>query len=522
MTIITRKVISGSIAGLAYRFKDDFASEGGVPTTPWYALEPNSYADYGGTVTTVARSPINRSRQRKKGAVTDFDASGGINHDWTQHQLTRVLQAFFYADIFEKPTTLAISSTGVPITGVTAASGYAFDNDPSLGFLANNLVFAQGFNNPTNNGPRSVTSVSTGAVAVTPAAVDEPAPPAGATLKAIGFQFPVGDVTLDAQAGQVIMTATATNMTTLGLHPGEWVFLGGDTLASQFAGNTPGYARVSVSTPITSSQIVFDKTTWAPADAPGTGKTIQMFMGDFLRNMTEAEIEVAGDYERFIMDIERTLGRDANGIQSQILEDCFANALTYTQPLSDKVTVDMTFVALNEYFRDGTDGLEPGVRVPGLGEAAFNTSTCLVRARMSLLVPGTINPTPLFAFVNAVELTIENNVTAVKAQGDIGGIDVVEGDFAVGGSATVYFSTVESVAAVRNYSDVTFDVILAQRNAGYVFDLPLLGLGDGRLNVTKDEPITVPLGLGAFENAGGYTASYTNFAYLPNAAMPIV
>jgi hypothetical protein len=46
-------------------------------------------------------------------------------------------------------------------------------------------------------------------------------------------------------------------------------------------------------------------------------------------------------------------------------------------------------------------------------------------------------------------------------------------------------------------------------------------LGNGRLAVSKDTPITVPLGMSAFENDAGYTASFTDFAYLPDAAMPV-
>ena len=524
MAILPRKVISGSITGLAYRFKDDFDADGGVAITDWIALEPNSYNDFGGEVVTVTRNPISRSRQRKKGVVTDFDASGGINHDFTQHQLTHLLQAFFYAAAFEKPTTAPLNSALIPVTAVTedVADTYTFDNSPDLGFIAGHLVLAVGFDNAGNNGVKLVSATSGTTITTTTAGiVDEASPPADAYIKAVGFQFASGDLVIDAQADKVVLSCTAGDFTDLGLHPGEWIFLGGDASGLRFDGNTPGYARISVSHSITATQLVLDKTTWTAADSAGAGKTVQMFFGDYIRNMTETEIETAGDFQRYIMDIERSLGSDGVGIQSQILADAFANALTYSQPLSEKVTVDMTFVAMDEYFRTGTEGLIAGTRRPSLGEAAFNSSTCLVRARMSLVTPGTINPTAMFAYVQTVELTIENGVTAVKAQGDIGGIDTVEGDFMVGGSATVYFSQVAAVEAVRDYSDVTFDVILAQRNAGYVFDVPLLGLGNGRLNVAKDDPITVPLGIGAFENDAGYTASYTNFHYLPDAGMPV-
>lgn len=519
---MARKVISGGITGLSIRWMDNLVSEGGAAITPWYAMEPNSYNDFGGKVVTVTRNPISRSRQRKKGVVTDFDASGGFNHDLTQKQLQRVIPSFFYAPAFEKPTTAPLFSAAIPVTAVDAVDGYTFDNSPDLGFLVGHLIYASGFPDAANNGLKLVSAISGTFVSVAGGSVASVV--TAGKIEAVGFQFGSGDVSLDSQTAQGVLHAeddANVNFAGYGLHPGEWVFVGDSSNAAySFAGVTPFYARVSLANAPTDDNLYLDKTTATLVDTNGAAKTIRVFFGSYVRNMTEAEIQTDGDVHRHFMTIERTLGRDGVGIQSQVLHDAFANALTYSQPLSDKVSVDATFVALDEEFRNGTDGLISGVRVEALGEGAYNTSTCLFRARMSLVDPATLNPTAMFAYVQSIELTIENNVQAVKAQGDIGGIDTVEGDFGVGGSATVYFSTVAAVNAIRDYSDVTFDTILAKANAGYVFDIPLLGLGNGRLAVTKDDPITVPLDMGAAENAAGYTASYTNFTYLPDAAMP--
>lgn len=521
---MTRKVISGDVTGLSYRFKNGLTQDGGAAISNWFALEPNTYSDFGGEVTTVTRNPISRSRQRKKGVVTDFDASGGFNHDMTQHQLTRLLQCFFYATAFEKATTASLNSASIPITGVIedVADKYTVDNSPDLGFIVNHLVLAAGFTNAGNNGLKLISATSATDVTTTSTGlVDEASPPVTARLDAVGYRFPVGDLSIDAQTDRIVLTSATINMTTLGLRPGEWIFIGGDSTTNQFAGNTPGYARVSITHAITTGTITLDKSTFTPVDSAGATKLVDIYFGTYLRNMTEAEIVAAGDVPRFYPDLERSLGSDGVGIQSGLLLDAFANALTYTQPLAGKVTLDMSFVALDEDFRTGTEGLASGTRTASLGEGAFNSSTCLFRAKMTLLDPATLNPTALFAYLQSIELTIENNVSAVKAQGDVGGIDTIEGDFSVGGSATVYFSTVAAVEAVRDYSDVSFDAILAKENAGYILDVPLLALGNGRLNVEKDSPITVPLSIGAFQNEANYTASYTNMRYLPDIAMPV-
>jgi hypothetical protein len=117
---------------------------------------------------------------------------------------------------------------------------------------------------------------------------------------------------------------------------------------------------------------------------------------------------------------------------------------------------------------------------------AFNTSSDVSRIKLSTFT-GTPNPTPLFAFVQELTLTINNNLTGDKAVGVTGAFEMTAGTFEVGGKMTAYFADVAAVQAVQNNADITLDAHFVKANAGISFDLPLIALGDGRPNVEQDQ-----------------------------------
>lgn len=502
--------IDSNVTGLAFAEETSLKTLPGSPV--WYGLEPNSYSDFGGELSTVARNPINPSRQRQKGVITDLDASGGFNTDLTQSNMQRLLQGFFFADMRQKATTQPLNAAAVPLTAVDADDD-EYQAASGLGsFAVGNIVLASGFTNAGNNGICVLTSASATALGTSKALVAEASPPASAKLQAVGFQFSSGDATLTSAAGGVTLATTTKDLTALGLTPGEWVFLGGDDAATKFATVSPGYARIRS---IAAHAIVFDDTTFTPATDTGTSKTIQLFFGDVLRNEKDT-----ANIKRRSYQLERQLGSDNVGVQSEYLVGAIPNELTLNIPQANKINADLTFVATDNEQRDGTDGIKGGTRIAVLGENAFNTSSDIYRMRMGIVDPANINGAPLFGYVSEMTLTVNNNVTPAKAIGVIGAFDVTAGDFEVGGSVTAYFTTVAATKAVRANADVNLNVIAAHGNAGFVFDLPLVGLSGGRVNVEKDNPVTVPLDAAAAENVAGYTMMACFLPYLPSVGMP--
>jgi hypothetical protein len=298
-------------------------------------------------------------------------------------------------------------------------------------------------------------------------------------------------------------------MTTLGLTPGEWIYVGGDGSGKHFA-NSVGFARVAV---IQSGYLEFDKVSWAPGNENGAGITLQIFFGSVLRNEDNPNLIKRRTYQ-----VERTLGRDADGTMSEYLIGAVPNELTLNIAQADKVNIDMGFIAVDNEQRTGQQGLKAGAR-PALEPAdAFNTSSDFSRIKLASVVSDDAAPSPLFAFATEMTLTINNNVTPNKAIGVMGAFDTSAGTFEVGGSMTAYFASVEAAQAVRNNADITLDIIMLKRNAGMLFDIPLLSLGDGRLNVEQDQAITIPLETNAAESKFGHTLLFQSFSYLPNSA----
>ncbi len=191
------------------------------------------------------------------------------------------------------------------------------------------------------------------------------------------------------------------------------------------------------------------------------------------------------------------------------------------------MTANLSFVGGDNTTIDGPTSLKTGTR-PALQEAdAFNTSSDFSRIRLAIHVDGTEAPVPLFAFAQDFTITINNNLTPNKAVSVLGSFEISHGTFQVGGSITAYFADVAAVAAVRNNSNVTLDFALVKGTSGnkqgIVMDLPLVTLGDGRLNVEQDQAITLPLSMDAATAAIidpnlDYTFMIVFFDFLPNAA----
>jgi hypothetical protein len=513
MTAVNK--IDSRATGLRIAEEASLGVLGGTPD--WLPYEPNSYSDFGAEVQTVARAPIAPDRQRKKSTKVGINVGWGFNTDVTQTNLQEVMQGFFFAD--HRPKTEF--GGGGEVTGV---DGTTEDYDAASGLDAyevGDLVFASGFTNAANNGLKRVTAAAAAALTVAEDLVDEVSPPNAAKLVMVGFQFAAGDLDVTAGAGGDLpkYTTTTKDLTELGLLPGEWIYVGGDTSTLDFsnAANN-GWKRIrSIST----NQMEVDKSDLALVTEASTTETVQVFFGRVLKN------ETGSDITRRTYQAERQLGAPDDAqpaqIQAQYEVGSVAGEAVLNIPLKDILKADLSFLAINEERIDGATALKTGNR-PSVVEAdAYNTSTDVKRFSLTRVVAGDEDPTPLFVYIQELTLNINNQLSPNDAVGVDASFDISDGDFEVGGQLTAYFADVDAVDAVNDNADISLDLILVRSNAGWAIDMPLVSLNDGRLNVEKGAAVTLPLGQEAasgskVDSTLNHTLMMSWFDYLPDAA----
>lgn len=408
---------------------------GKLPSDPkWQALEPNSFSDFGGELSTTSRTPLSEGRQNKKGVVTGLSVKGGFNIDFTQNNLSELLEGIFFADTRKKDKYQE-----------TATSG-------DIKFVATNGVYT--------------------------------------------------------------LTSTTMDFTKWKLVEGEWIFVGGDLENERFATAGAFYARVSK---IEAKKLTFDNGSFKTdlATDNGENKTIKFFMGSVLKNEPTADLIKRKSYT-----FERTVGIDLteNKPQAEYISGAVLGEFNLESKQGEMLKADLNFIATDSQYQIGDLKSKDKLKA-ALGEAGINTTSDLRFIRLNINDYTKSTSTPLFAYVTEASIEVNNNLSENKALGVFGAIDVSAGNFDVKGKVSAYFTTVKAVEAVRNNADVGLTQIYATQGKGFLFDIPLVSLGGGSLNVEKDNPITLELEAMGAENKYGYTMMYINFPVLPKIAM---
>ncbi len=490
--------VSTNETGLAYAVEE---SLGVLPASPsWRKLQPNSFGNMGAEISTVARTPISADRQDRKGTTTDLDSAAAFAADMTLDHFLDFAEAFTFARF---TTDIAAFTPTAAVSG--GSGGYTV---PSGGALpAGRLVYARGFTTAVNNGLKVVASGSTATNVRVDGLTAESAPtPNHLELMECGVQATSGDIGVDADGN---LTSTTLDFTTLGLTVGQGIYIGGSDSANQFAqAANRGYARVKA---ISANLLTLDKRAQAYVTDTGTGKTIHIYFGRFLRNVPTSH----ADFIRRSYTFEQEFPNLASGgaASYEYLKGNYANQLKLNISTNAKITMDFEFV--------GTD-TEPNVAagsrktnaasaVSPIKETAVNATSDIGRLRLEQ-----VDGTGMSSYFKSLTLTVNNNVTPEKVVSVLGAAYLNLGTLSVQVEGSMLFTDPAVPAAIRNNTTVTLDFAMRNEDGAVLVDLPAVTLGGGQKSYPVNETVTIATTAMAHKDTTlGTSIGFTHFPFVP-------
>ena len=488
----------------------------------WTPYNVAAYNNWGTQVNTGTPRGLRADRQTVKDIKLGESHGGGISLDFNQAEMSTLLQGHMFANRKYKGRA--------QITAVDASSRqFTFASSQSVtGFITGALVQIQGVDEISANQVHEISAV-TGTASFTVNSGSNIATVSnlsGAYAVVVGYRFQIDTCSVSTTGNYASIVSSTTDLNTLGINPGEWIFVGGDGGSNRFdtAANN-GFKRVhSVST----TNLVIDKSNLNMVDESTSLYQIEIYTGATLKNqVTDNEI-IARCYatER---SYEKANTRNPDR-QAEYFLDAFPSTYRLQLAAQQIATVDLNYVALNADTRDGstTQRLYAGTRPDLVTEPPFNSSEDVSRLNMNVVSLTDEAPKGFFGYVQTFDLTVNNNVSPNTAISVTSGFEMNVGEFGASGNTTGYFRDVNTQAAIRANADVTVNsVFVKQRPSGHkygsVYDLPLVGISGGQPNVAANTAITVPIafraGTGSSLGSGfNHILLITEFDYLPQAA----
>lgn len=473
---------------LAYAIESAIGVLPGSPT--WHLLEPNSIGAYGASITTVARSPISRNRQRRKGTVTDLDSTVDWDGDLTMNHMTDFVEGFCFATAVNGDLNFVggdATGTGYTIaaliTGQTAKLHYAATGNTSLLFARGYLLAANNGLNPLDSQP-----VDTDTELTTANAVAETAP-TNVSVDIAGIRAETGDIGLSVTGSTATLTSglntpTATvDFTALGLTKGQFVHVGGLTSSEQYTSTVSfGYGRIIT---ITATTLVLDKIDATLITvASEVADTIDILFGRFIRNVptnSSEFLERSFQYELTFPDLEG-VGSD----RYEYAKGNFVDTLSLNIPLADKATISIGNIGTDAQPPTTTRATNAATPLDPERTGAFNTTSDCTRLRIAEL-----DESGEYTDFKSLTVTFSNNVSPEKVLCNLGAKYVNFGNFEVSIEAQLIFSDAAVAQAIRDNRTVTMDFGLKNDDGAMFIDIPAMTLGDGSREFPVNETILI-------------------------------
>lgn len=488
------------------------ATPGVLAGTPiWKVQEPNSYATFGSTVKKVARQPISKTRQRRKGILVDLDSAVDFECDVTLEALRDFGEGFAFAKASGQTSGPIHLQSGAGFNSLAAVSATGFSYTAIVGSTvpAGRLVFARGFSAAALNGLFLVTAGSTtSSIAVSTLTASETPPQTqNASVDVCGVRGASGDIQLNASGN---LTSTVLDFTTLGLTIGQFIKVGGALAVNQFS--TSAYNGTARVVAVVANLVTLDKRSWTVGSADtGTAKLIDLLFGQFVRNVN---VDDANYLERtFQFELSQpNLQVPGPGDEYIYPLANYCKKLDWSLPLTNKAIMKPQFLGTDTANPTSTRAANASTPVTAVQTAGFGTSSDIAR----LSVRDWTTQTDASVFFSKIDLSIDNGVTPEKILALLGAKYVNVGLLQVDLQATALFTNDILLSAIRANTTMTMDFQVKNTDGGAMVDIPAMTIGEGKLELPRYKTVQISEKCEAFlDPTLGYSFSISFFPYLP-------
>ncbi len=472
-------------------------TQGTVPSNPAFLNMRVTSAALTYNPKTAVSEELRADRQTADLILVGADVSGQFDFEISYGSglgawIDKVVEGALFSSWQSKPHKYNATADSSITDAGTTTDTYAVDAN-GANFKAGHLVRATGFTNSANNQIfKVVSSTGTTVVGSSLSLTAETAPPAGAELQVVGFQGASGDLVAVTSGGNALISTTL-DFTTLGLTVGEWVKVGGTAAGDKLATAADNdWCRISV---IAAHRLSFDivPAGWV-ADA-GTGKTLKVWIGDYIRNGTTEHFYTI---ERQFQDIT----------QYELLTGIEMSQLDFTFDAQSILKASAKVMGFSASFS--------GSRASGATDVAAPTTTPLNTSSNigRIAENGAALSTP--NYVMAAGISINNNLRLRQAIGSLTPIGIGSGEFGLTGHVNTYFGDATLANKLLNNTATSLDLrAKGPSNEIFLFDLPRVKYSAGAPAVPgKNVDVMLDLSFVGFVHPTlGYSLEIMRFAY---------
>lgn len=429
---------------------------GTTPNTPRMRTKRITGESLAYNQTFVDSDEIRSDRMMGDPSLVMQSAQGGINFEVSYPKpsspLSEDIASAMFNDWVQTPErdndgTADSVITDVAATGVvTVTTGAAF----AIG----HLVQLSGFTNAGNNRIARITTGSATVPSVGAALLTaEAAPPATARMKVVGFAGVAGDITATASG----LGSTTLDFTTLGLAVGMVVKIGGTAAGDKFAtAACSGYARI---TAIAANALTLDTLPTGWTTDTGTGKTIKVWFGDYIKNGTTK--------------ISQTIER---GFMAQTTPTYIVQRGMVVDQLSIDVTPKDKLKGSVSY--QGMGGGQSTTALDASPDAETTNPIMTANANVARFTEaGSTVAGP--DFVTSLKFTINNNLRMLEDIASNSPVGINEGECTVSGTAETYFGSNTLLAKFYANTTTSFLQVFTNNGQALTFNFPRVTLNGG-------------------------------------------